>query len=185
MNDAAEPIAVPPQPSLVLKVLACLLIVGCLIVSGLLLGAVLDQHQEYLEFYAAMYAVIFLWFAAQQYFAVFRSHPGAAGIAGMVQLGFAAIILVPTAFNLGAWILEWAEFVPHLGIVLGVMASFGSLLGWCGYLNLKWQARVVLARKKGQITNSDWQFSFRELILGVTVMAAVLGVAMWQARGRS
>lgn len=184
MNVATQPLALPLRSRLVLKILAVLFIAVCLGLVSIGLGGLFDEQADWSSF-AALFAAVFAWLATLQYFAVFRFHPAAAGIIGIAQLSFA--VLLGLGLAMGA-LMVFAAPSPTMEVgemlFVSIVTSITILLGWCGYLNLKWQARLVLARKDGQITRSDWQFSFRELMLVTTVMAAVLGLAMWQARGR-
>ncbi|WP_425618201.1 hypothetical protein NA78x_001900 [Anatilimnocola sp. NA78] len=134
-------------------------------------------------FFGGLLATTFGWFALLQYLAVYRRHAAAAGVIGAALGCFGALAGIVTGFIIADETLG-TSIDPREFFRLTCAVIVATLLACSSYLNLKWQAKVLEAEKSDQPSRVDWQFSFRELILGITVLATVLGVAMWQARGR-
>ena len=172
-----------PKPGIPLIVCAVLVIAFCLFFISSWIGLV----TFHLEFGTLLSGICFLPFTAiiavLQYFAVFRRNARAAKSMGIIFYVLAGVTLYGIALNIvGAALKNLAESIPSIiGFgVIGLLFLAGYVIA--GWLHLEYSRQLFANATDVVASNADFRFTTRELLVGVTVIALMIGLVSFFIR---
>jgi hypothetical protein len=123
-----------------------------------------------------------------QYHSAFRHNPGAAKIVAILLFligGLVALMFISAFFEPGPIGLKFASLCGTLFVV-------SSYCGFSGWINLRWARRIRRQRacsgaesgggERPEPALQGFQFSMRELMIFMTVVAVITGLTTWIVR---
>ena len=123
-----------------------------------------------------------------QYHSAFRHNPGAAKVVAVLLFligGLIALLVIPVFFEPGPMDLKFASLCGTLFVV-------SNYCWFSGWINLRWARRIRQQRAYSGVESGGgeprepalrgFQFSMRELMIFMTVVAVITGLATWIVR---
>ena len=170
-----------PRPSILLAVVSVVVIALNLLFVSFLIATWWTGPSFYAAFVIVFFLPISLVVAVQQYRGTFRHALSGASTMRIMSYGFSGLALFALVTNCLEGLSEGGSLRAVLLLSL-IFTAIGALAFAVGRMNDLWYRRLRLAIESEDGLQSRRGFSLRELLLGVSVIAAMFGATTYIIR---
>jgi hypothetical protein len=188
-----------PRPSWLLIVNSLILISICIFFFSIALGGIIALPDPCSVAGGLIVLLPSLGIGVSEYIAVFRRNAKAAQLAGVFLFLAGGLLLFGVVMNFGEWIIKSPVRNTSFFIILSCLLFFGGYILFCGWQLWRWAKKCRTQQIVPSLANvlpndgsklpansphlsPPFQFSLRELLGFVAVIAAISSITTWTIR---